>query len=245
MTFLDLFAGVGGFRRGLERSGHTCVGHVEIDMYANRSYMAMYGLLPCKGKTKGDGNILWLCHREEDECGNQPREWFAKDIKQLTAGEIPTAEIWAFGFPCTDISVSGRMAGLHGTRSGLFFEVARLLKGTDAENKPQYLLIENVKHLLSSNGGRDFTTVLTELWEAGYDCEWYVVNSRDFGVPQHRERVYLVGYLGGRRGRNLFPVSGTDPAPVKRNTGGRGNGKICGLPCASFIDMSRGAKFTK
>lgn len=245
LTFLDLFAGIGGFRRGLERSGHTCVGHVEIDMYANRSYMAMYGLLPCKEKTKGDGNISWLCHREEDECGNQPREWFAKDIKQLTAGEIPTAEIWAFGFPCTDISVSGRMAGLHGTRSGLFFEVARLLKGTDAENKSQYLLIENVKHLLSSNGGRDFTTVLTELWEAGYDCEWYVVNSRDFGVPQHRERVYLVGYLGGRRGRGLFPIRNTDPAPVKRNTGGRGKRKLCGLPCASFIDMSRGAKFTK
>lgn len=243
LTFLDLFAGIGGFRRGLERSGHTCVGHVEIDMYANRSYMAMYELLPCKGKTKGEGNISWLCHRKgEDECGNQPREWFAKDIKQLTAGEIPTAEIWAFGFPCTDISVSGRMAGLHGTRSGLFFEVARLLKGTDAENKPQYLLIENVKHLLSCNGGRDFTTVLTELWEAGYGCEWCVVNSKDFGVPQHRERVYLVGYLGGGSGRKLFPVRRTDFAPVEGSTEGTWKGQS---GCTSFVDMSRGARFTQ
>ena len=245
MTFLDLFAGIGGFRRGLERSGHTCVGHVEIDAHANRSYMAMYELSPCKGEPEENKNISWLCHGErEDGHGEQP-EWFAKDIRQLTAGEIPKAEIWAFGFPCTDLSVSGRMAGLHGTRSGLFFEVTRLLKGTGSENKPRYLLIENVKHLLSSNGGRDFTTVLAELWEAGYGCEWCVVNSRDFGVPQHRERVYLIGYLGGGGGRGLFPLSSTDPAPVKRNPRGKGNGQFCGLPCASFIDMSREAKFTK
>lgn len=212
LTFLDLFAGIGGGRRGLERSGHTCVGHVEVDTHANRSYMAMYGLSPYKGEAEENKNISWLCHGEGRMDMGQP-EWFAKDIKQLTAGEIPKAEIWAFGFPCTDLSVSGRMAGLHGTRSGLFFEVTRLLKGTVPENKPRYLLIENVKHLLSSNGGRDFTTVLAELWEAGYGSEWCVVNSKDFGVPQHWERVYLVGYLGGRRGRGLFPIRSTDPAP--------------------------------
>ena len=111
-----------------------------------------------------------------------------------------------------------------------------------AENKPRYLLIENVKHLLSCNGGRDFTTVLTELWEAGYGCEWCVVNSKDFGVPQHRERVYLVGYLGGGSGRKLFPVRRTDFAPVEGSTEGTWKGQS---GCTSFVDMSRGARFTQ
>ncbi len=226
MTFLDLFAGIGGFRRGLERSGHTCVGHVEIDKYANRSYMAMYGLENCsRGEGENpDSNYCRMCSREvRENCDGKEckGEWYAKDIKQLTAGEIPKAEIWTFGFPCTDISISGRMAGLHGERSGLFFTVIGLLKGTAAEDKPRYLIVENVKHLVSSERGGDFTTVLFELWEAGYDCEWQVVNSKDFGVPQHRERVYIVGHLRGESGRKVFPVGAANPAPVKRLIDGK------------------------
>ena len=104
MTFLDLFAGIGGFRWGLEQSGHTCVGHVEIDVHAHRSYMAMYGLCPCPEKTEGDKNISWLYHKEgenngekEENCNRLPAEWYAKDIKRLTAGQIPSAEIWKIG----------------------------------------------------------------------------------------------------------------------------------------------------
>ena len=168
MTFLDLFAGIGGFRRGLERSGHVCVGHVEIDKYANKSYMAMYGLETCPYEAGGpDANSCRMCRQEvrEDCDGTGCREkckgeWYAKDIKQLTAGEVPKAEIWTFGFPCTNISISGRMAGLHGERSGLFFAVTGLLKGTAPEDKPRYLIIENVKHLVSNERGGDFTTVL-------------------------------------------------------------------------------------
>ena len=183
MEFLDLFSGIGGFRRGLERSGHRCIGHVEIDKYANISYMAMYGLSYCKYGKCEEGNCCRICSKEVNEhCdGSKCKgEWFAKDIKQLTAGEIPRAEIWTFGFPCTDISLSGKRAGLAGERSGLFFN----------------------------------------LWEAGYDLEWQCVNSKDFGVPQHRERVYLVGYLGGIRGRKVFPVSGANTAVVKKVIGG-------------------------
>ena len=211
MEFLDLFSGIGGFRRGLERSGHRCIGHVEIDKYANISYMAMYGLSYCKYGKCREGNCCRICSKEVSEHCDGSKctgEWFAKDIKQLTAGEIPRAEIWTFGFPCTDISLSGKRAGLAGERSGLFFTVAGLLKSTPAEDKPRILIVENVKHLLSSERGGDFTAVLFNLWEAGYDLEWQCVNSKDFGVPQHRERVYLVGYLGGIRGRKVFPVSG-------------------------------------
>ena len=158
MEFLDLFSGIGGFRRGLERSGHKCIGHVEIDKYANKSYMAMYGLSHCKYGQCDKDNCCKICKTEVMEhCdGNKCEgEWFAKDIKQIRAGEIPKAEIWTFGFPCTDISLSGKRAGLEGERSGLFFTVVGLLKSTDAENKPGILIIENVKHLLSSKRGGD------------------------------------------------------------------------------------------
>lgn len=109
MTFLDLFAGIGGFRRGLERSGHTCAGHVEIDKYANQSYMAMYGLEYCPYETEATAaaNSCRMCKTEVNrncdgkECKG---EWYAKDIKQLAASEIPRAEIWTFGFPCQDYS---------------------------------------------------------------------------------------------------------------------------------------------
>ena len=223
MEFLDLFSGIGGFRRGLERSGHKCIGHVEIDKYANKSYMAMYGLSHCKYGQCDKDNCCKICKTEVMEhCdGNKCEgEWFAKDIKQIRAGEIPKAEIWTFGFPCTDISLSGKRAGLEGERSGLFFTVVGLLKSTDAENKPGILIIENVKHLLSSKRGGGFTAVLTNLWEAGYDVEWQCVNSKDFRVPQHRERVYLVGYLGGIRGRKVFPISGSNRAVIKKVIGG-------------------------
>ncbi|MGL5434552.1 MAG: DNA cytosine methyltransferase [Lachnospiraceae bacterium] len=273
MTFLDLFAGIGGFRRGLERSGHTCVGHVELDKYANRCYMAMYELMDCPYGELSP-NTCRMCKMEvRENCDGKTcrGEWYGKDIKQITSGEIPRAEIWTFGFPCTDISVSGRMAGLHGSRSGLFFTVTGLIKSLPAKDKPLILVAENVKHLVHSQKGGDFTAVLTELWEAGYDCEWQVVNSKDFGVPQHRERVYLIGYLRGRGSGEVFPVGGANPAAphqlagysqgmriykgdglsVTLNATGGGFGGRTGLytvpskkGCAAFIDMNESGRFT-
>ena len=276
MKFLDLFAGIGGFRRGLERSGHTCIGHVEIDKYANKSYMAMYGLEACPYGVDSGPNSCKMCSPEvREDCDGKTcnGEWYAKDIKQIRAGEIPKAEIWTFGFPCTDISISGRMAGLLGERSGLFFTVVGLLKGTAPQDKPRYLIVENVKHLVSSEKGTAFTTVLFELWEAGYDTEWCVVNSKEFGVPQHRERVYLVGHLRNGRAGEIFPLGRANPAPVKRLIDGKQGKRVydpsgtsitltangvgfagrTGLyaveqqipPCATFIDLSKKPQFTE
>lgn len=230
MTFLDLFSGIGGFRTGLEKSGHKCIGHVEIDKYARRSYEAIYGLLPCKFPDSATPNGGRLCTAKiRDSCGGIytcKGEMYAKDIKLVTAGEVPKAEIWTFGFPCVDISLSGKMAGLRGSRSGLFFTVTGLLSGTPAQDRPEWLLVENVKHLLASEAGWAFTTVLSALSDIGYDCEWQGVNSKDFNVPQSRERVYIVGHLRGRGRRKILPVTGANTAAIKQIKYGRQGERI-------------------
>lgn len=246
MKFLDLFAGIGGFRRGLERSGHACTGHVEIDKYANKSYMAMYELEACPYGADASLNFYNMCSQEvRKNCDGKTckGEWYAKDIKQIRAGGIPKAEIWTFGFPCTDISLSGRMAGLHGERSGLFFTVIGLLKGTAPEDKPRYLIVENVKHLVSSEGGRAFTTVLFELWEAGYDSEWCVVNSKNFGIAHNRERVYIVGHLRNGCGGKIFPLGGANLTPVKRLIDGTQGNRVYDPGGASITLTASGGGF--
>ena len=181
LTFIDMFAGIGGFRSGMKQAGHKCVGFIEWDKYARQSYQAMYN-------TEGEFN--------------------AKDIQSVSGTDLPDANVWCFGSPCQDISVAGKQAGLEkGSRSSMFFEVIRLLKER-AENQktlPTYLLMENVKNLLSSNGGWDFARVQIEMDKAGYDVEWNVFNSAEV-VPQNRERIYIVGHLRGASTRKVFPI---------------------------------------
>ena len=129
MKFIDIFAGIGGFRSGLEKAGHQCVGYVEWDKYARKSYQAIYD-------TEG--------------------EYTAHDIKEVKGIELPEADIWTFGSPCQDISIAGKQKGIvKGGRSSMFFEVIRCLEERIGGEKtlPSILIMENVKALLSSNGG--------------------------------------------------------------------------------------------
>lgn len=111
---------------------------------------------------------------------------------------------------CQDISVAGKQAGFQGNRSSLFFRVMYLVGQLKEEDKPTYLFIENVKNLLSVNGGWDFARLLIEMEQGGYDAEWQVLNSKDFGVPQNRERCFIIGHLRGRSSAEVFPIKGTD-----------------------------------
>lgn len=120
--------------------------------------------------------------------------------------KLPKADIWCFGSPCTNISLAGNQKGLKGEQSGLFFEVMRILNETPEERKPAYLFMENVKNLISINGGRDFAKVLIEMDEAGYDVEWQVINS-SWVIPQNRERIFVVGHKRGRQTRRVFPLT--------------------------------------
>lgn len=178
MKFLDLFSGIGGFRSGLEKAGHQCVGYVEIDKYARKSYEAIYD-------TKG--------------------EWTAYDVRTVRANEIPKADIWCFGFPCQDISLAGKQKGFSGNRSSLFFAVTGIIRSLEEKDRPTFLLIENVKNLLSVNKGFDFAKLLVELDEIGYDAEWDVLDTAEV-LPQHRERVYIVGHFRERSTRQVFPI---------------------------------------
>ena len=120
---------------------------------------------------------------------------------------------------CQDISVAGKQKGLQeGERSGLFYEIMRLLAGRRQEDRPKWLLIENVKNLLSIGNGFDFARLLCEVGGHGYSIQWDTLNSKDYGVPQNRERVFIVGYLGNIRGREVFPLQRTDGEnPCKLN----------------------------
>lgn len=193
LTFLDICSGIGGFRLGLEWAGHKCVGYCEYDKFARASYEAMYD-------TEG--------------------EWKAYDVTELRPGDIPYADIWCYGFPCQDISIAGKQRGLRGKRSGIYYSIIDLIKGKEEGDKPTYLLVENVKNLLSVNAGFDFAAVLSEMDEAGYDVRWQVLNSKDFGVPQNRERVFLIAVLRSRGGREILPVTGEDGGALKEVIGG-------------------------
>ena len=204
MTFIDLFAGVGGFRRGMELAGHKCIGFCEYDKFAVGSYTAMH-LMTAEERENIKSLPMNKRLSEVLKEGYRHNEWYSNDIRRLRADDIPRADVWCFGFPCQDISVAGKQRGLAGNRSGLFHTVIKLLEDTEEENRPSILFIENVKNLLSVNRGFDFLTVLVELDKIGYDAEWQVINSADY-VPQNRERIFVVGHLRGRSGRKVFPI---------------------------------------
>lgn len=209
MKFIDFFAGIGGFRRGMELAGHECVGFCEFDKFATASYISMHLLTDEQRKALED---IPIKKRQKEILKEEYRngEWYANDIRRVYAGDIPKADCWCFGFPCQDISVAGKQAGFQGNRSSLFFRVMYLVGQLKEEDKPTYLFIENVKNLLSVNGGWDFARLLIEMEREGYDAEWQVLNSKDFGVPQNRERCFIIGHLRGRDSTEVFPVERAD-----------------------------------
>lgn len=212
LTFIDLFAGIGGMRLGLEKAGMKCAGYCEFDKFAVRSYRAIHD-------TRG--------------------EWYGADITQVRGEDIPHADLWSFGFPCQDISVAGRQRGLSGERSGLFYEVMRLI-GEKGEDKPEWLVAENVKNLLSIDAGRGFIEVLNQMAAHGYDARWEVLNSKDFGVPQNRERVFIVGRLRERSGREVLSKSKNGGLSHSKSDAskGRSQAEICSTIDTGFVNRA-------
>lgn len=134
------------------------------------------------------------------------------DATTINPDTLPDFNLLVGGFPCQAFSVAGKRAGFNDTRGTLFFDIARILK----EKQPRHLVLENVKGLLSHDSGSTFTTIIGVLTDLGYSVEWQVLNSKDFGVPQNRERVIIVGHLGGECRGKVFPISGDDPKTVEQ-----------------------------
>lgn len=209
ITFIDLFAGIGGFRRGMELSGHRCVGFCEFDRYAVASYTSMHLITD---KQRENLKMLPLRKRQKEILKDDYRngEWYSNDIRRVDAGSVPKADCWCFGAPCQDFSVAGKRAGLKGDRSVLVREVFRILGEIEEESRPEWLIYENVEGMFSSNGGFDFLEILLSMDELGYDCEWQLFNSKYWGVPQNRKRVYTIGHLRRFGTRKILPIAGTD-----------------------------------
>ena len=194
LTFIDLFAGIGGIRLGMEQAGHKCLGFCECDKYAIASYTSMHCIteeqrqflstLPVRQRQK---EIL----KEEYRNG----EWFVDNISKIKGEDIPNCDVWVGGFPCQEISIAGNQKGFDGNKSSLFFEIIRLLKEKQ-KNKPKWIVLENVRNILSIKRGGVFARVLIELDSCGYDVTWKLLNSTEY-VPQNRERVYFVAGLRG------------------------------------------------
>lgn len=177
LRFVSLFAGVGGFDLGLERAGMECVGQVEIDKQA-RSVLAQH----------------WPDVPRHDDVRTAV-EWARGE------GLVGRTDLVCGGFPCQDLSVAGKRAGLAGSRSGLFWDALAFAEAVEA----RWVLLENVPGLLTSNKGRDFGTVLAALGDAGYrHIEWRLLDSQFHGVPQRRKRIFIVGHTGEWDGREIL-----------------------------------------
>lgn len=168
INFLSLFSGIGAFEKALDRLGvkYNLVNYCEIDKYASKSYSAVHGV---------------------------PESLNLGDISKVDTSKLPRIDMISYGFPCQDISLAGKQKGLFNedgtqTRSGLFFEALRIIEDT----KPKVAIAENVKNLTSKKFNAQFQIVLESLEQAGYNNYWQVLNAKDYGVPQNRERVFIV-----------------------------------------------------
>lgn len=183
IRYFDLFAGVGGFRAGLDKArGFECIGHCEIDKFAHASYRAIHDI--------------------------KESEVYYEDAKTINTNTMPEFDLLCAGFPCQAFSMAGKREGMADPRGSVFYEIARLAR----DKKPAYLLLENVPGILHHDRGRTFVTILATLCELGYGVEWQILNSQAFGVPQARRRVYFIGYLDPRCTGQILPFRTDDAA---------------------------------
>ena len=197
IRFFDMFAGVGGFRAGLERAGgYECIGHCEIDRHADAAYRRVHNI--------------------------KESEVYYEDATKIDTHSMPGFDLLCAGFPCQAFSIAGKRQGFADPRGNLFFEIARVVRA----KKPAYILLENVPGLLSHDQGRTFAAILSTLCELGYCCEWQVLNSKDFGVPQSRRRVYIVGYLDRGCAGQVLPIRCSNPASLIQVIGGRQDSRV-------------------
>jgi DNA (cytosine-5)-methyltransferase 1 len=201
----EMFSGIGGFRLGLEKA-NISVGRGQGQSFHNDKGRVWYNSSESDvGQTAF--RCVWANDWDKYACQIYRKHYGTKelveaDIRTINADAIPDFDLLTAGFPCQSFSLAGKRKGFEDTRGTLFYEVARIAEA----KRPRLLLLENVKGLLSNDEGRTFARILQTLDELGYDVEWQVLNSKHFGVPQNRERVFIVGHLRAEPTRQIFPV---------------------------------------
>ena len=256
IKFIELFAGIGGFRYGLERCNvleyahisekskqeectqrgirsiddkqiqlllrnkpsFNCVWANEIDKYAAQIYRRNY-----VKEIRQVQPLLEQPQNSRESQGNRSRpksnnrEWdersklYEGDITKVNTDDIPDFDLLTGGFPCQSFSIAGKRRGFNDTRGTMFFEIERICRA----KKPRLILLENVKGLLSHDSGQTFQTILKILSDIGYVLQWQVLNSKNFGVPQNRERVFIIGHLRGTSRPKVFPIGRSNGKDIK------------------------------
>jgi len=224
MKYLSLFSGIGGFELGIQQAYESNNEHAHISA-ESESQERSQGWVGATNKHKvqlhNRNRTAALCvgYSEIDKYATQvyqkhfPEHKNYGDITKIKAEELPDFDFLCGGFPCQSFSIAGKRGGFNDTRGTLFFDIARIL----GAKRPSLFLLENVKGLLSHDGGRTFSTIVATIDELGYDCQWQVLNSKNFGVPQNRERVFIIGHLRGTSRPEVFPFGEDDNIPDNEN----------------------------
>ena len=201
MKYIELFCGIGGFRYGLEQASTNSKPN------NNNNNEEQFRL----DKRDSSFKCVWANDIDKYACQVYryrfgTGELYEGDIRTVDAATIPDHDLIVGGFPCQSFSIAGKRGGFEDTRGTLFFEICRIARA----KRTKYLFLENVKGLLNHNQGKTFETIIRTLDELGYDCEWQVLNSKFHGVPQNRERVFIIGHLRGERRFQVFPIGETN-----------------------------------
>ncbi len=203
-----MFTGIGGFEYGIEKaynnkyesekSGSTDIESRGVGNINQRERSFLFTNNPplCVGFSEIDKYAIQIYKQ------HYPNHKNYGSATEINPEELPNFDMLCGGFPCQAFSIAGKRMGFEDTRGTLFFDIARIAK----VKRPRFLFLENVKGLLNHDNGRTFTTILATLDELGYNAEWEVLNSKYFGVPQNRERVFIIGHLRGTSSRQIFPL---------------------------------------
>ena len=229
INYFSAFSGIGGFEYGIlcsyreknrrgkktKKNGGSQRHPKPQSLNAKRGWISKYRHnggykeLTCIGYSEIDKYAIQIYEK------HYPLHKNYGNIKTINPKDLPDFDLFCGGFPCQSFSIAGKRRGFDDTRGTLFFDIARICK----QKQPRLLLLENVKGLLSHDKGETFATILKTLDEIGYDVQWQVLNSKDFGVPQNRERVFIVGHLRGTSRPEVFPITQSSQSHLKYSGG--------------------------
>jgi len=205
LTFAEMFSGIGGFRFGLAKANQ--VGIDSQQRVGDEEGQCESLIEGSDGRQLKEFRCVWA--NDIDKYASQiyrkhygDKELVEGDIRTIDPSSMPDFDLLTAGFPCQSFSLAGKRKGFQDIRGTLFYEIARVAR----TKRPKLLLLENVKGLLSNDNGKTFGTILEELGNIGYWCEWQTLNSKHFGVPQNRERVFIVGHSRAEPTTQIFPV---------------------------------------